>query len=53
MDIKEEGMETDYIPEFTRARLVRIEVDMERSQAYIQCVKGFGESVTLKSSVRD
>lgn len=53
METEEEGVETEYVPESARARLVGIEVDVERREAHIQCVKGIGPSAVLKRSVRD
>lgn len=53
METEEEGIETEYIPESVRARLVRIEVDVERRLAHIQCLRGIGVDAVLKSAVRD
>lgn len=50
---EEEGAETEYIPEYSRTRLVRIEVDVERRLAHIQCVWGIAPDTVLKSDVRD
>jgi hypothetical protein len=53
MDTEEEGVETDFIPEYARARFVRIEVEVEKHQAFIECMKGVGTDAVLKSCVRD
>ena len=46
------GIETEYIPESVKARLVRIEVDVERRLAHIQFLRGIGADAVLKSAVR-
>ena len=53
METEEEGAETEYIAESSRSRLVRIEVDVERRLAHIQCVWGIAPDTVLKSDVRD
>lgn len=53
LETEEESVETEFIPETARARLVRMDVDVEKRQAYIQCVQGIGTAAVLKSTVRD
>jgi hypothetical protein len=53
MENEEDDVETEYIPESARARLVRVEVDVERRLAHIQCVQGIGVDAVLKSATRD
>ena len=51
MEVEEEGIETDFIPEWARARLSGIEVNTETGQARVSCIRGTGESAVSEYSV--
>ncbi|KAG0651301.1 Aspercryptin biosynthesis cluster-specific transcription regulator atnN [Hyphodiscus hymeniophilus] len=51
MAVEEDGIETDFIPEWARARLSSIEVNTETGQARVCCIRGTGESAVSKYSV--
>jgi hypothetical protein len=46
MECEEDGIETDYIPEWARARLSGVEADLETRATKLQCIRGFGEFAT-------
>lgn len=51
VDIEEEGVEGEWIPEWARARLTGIEVNTGTGMARVKCVRGTGESAETKYSV--
>ena len=51
MQVEEEGIGGDFIPESARARLTGIEVNTEIGQARLRCVRGTGESAVSRYSV--
>lgn len=51
MQVEEEGIDGDFIPEWARARLTGIEVNTETGQARVRCVRGTGESAVSRYSV--
>lgn len=53
MEVEEEGVETDYIPEQARARLTAIHSNVEKKTARVFCVRGTGENARQHSSLRD
>lgn len=53
MEVEEEGVETDYIPEQSRARLTAIHSNVEKKTAHLFCVRGTGENARQHSSLRD
>jgi hypothetical protein len=53
MEVEEDGVETDYIPEESRARLTAIHSNMEEKTAHIFCVRGTGANAVQYSSLRD
>jgi hypothetical protein len=46
MECEEDGVETDYIPEWARARLSGVDADLESRVMTMQCIRGVGESAT-------
>lgn len=50
-EVEEEGVETEFIPEWARARLTGIEVNTETGQARVRCRRGTGESAVSRYSV--
>ena len=51
MEVEEEGVEGEFIPEWARARLTGIEVNTETGQARVTCVRGTGQSAVSTYSV--
>ena len=43
MECEEDGVETDYIPEWARVRLSGIDADLESRVMKLQCIRGVGE----------
>ena len=46
MECEEDGVETDYIPEWARGRLSGIDADLESHVMKLECIRGVGESAT-------
>ena len=51
MEVEEDGIETEFIPEWARARLSGIEVNTELGQAKVWCIRGTGQSAVSRYSV--
>ena len=51
MEVEEDGIETDFIPEWARARLTGIEVNTETGQARVRCIRGTGGAAVSRYSV--
>lgn len=51
MDVEEEGLETEYIPEDARARLSGIVADLEKGALHVNCIQGAGENATQRECV--
>lgn len=49
MEIEEEGVETEYIPEWARARLVQLEFDEVR-RVSVKCVRGVGDRQEVREA---
>ena len=52
MEVEEEGVATEYIPEWARARLCGVDGDLEKRTMHLQCIRGVGEFATHKEVVR-
>lgn len=52
MDVEEEGVETEYIPEWARARLSGVNADMEEKTLRLQCIRGVGKRAVHKEQMR-
>jgi len=48
MEVEEEGIESEFIPEWARARLTGIEVNTETGQARVRWIRGAGEWAVSK-----
>lgn len=53
MEVEEEGVEGNWIPEWARARITGIDVNREERVARLQCVRGTGEWAVRRESLRD
>ena len=53
LEIEEEGIDDELLPESARARLVSVDVNVEKHEALIQCIQGVGAEAIRRSSVRD
>lgn len=53
MEIEEEGVETDYIPESATTRLIKVDVDVKKRQVHVQCIHGIGTTAVVESTLRD
>ena len=52
MEVEEEGVETDHIPEWARARLSGVIADQEKRSLHLHCIRGVGENTTQRDSLR-
>jgi hypothetical protein len=53
IEVEEEGVEGNWIPEWARARITGIDVNREERVARLQCVRGTGEWAVRRESLRD
>lgn len=52
LEVEEDGVETEHIPEWARARLSSIDANLETKTAHLYCVRGVGDYLTHKDTVR-
>lgn len=53
LETEEEGVETERIPEWARARLTGVDTVEENCKGTLHCVRGVGDSAVFFQSVRD
>ncbi|KAG9238755.1 hypothetical protein BJ875DRAFT_14408 [Amylocarpus encephaloides] len=53
MQVEEEGVETDFIPEWARVRSFSIDIKMETGIAHLTCLRGVGDSAVRVKGVLD
>jgi len=53
METEEEGVETDFIPEWARAKLTAVDVGKEDRRTILHCTRGVGSSAVHIESARD
>jgi hypothetical protein len=52
VEVEEDGVETESIPEWARARLSVIDASLEKKTAHLYCIRGVGKSLTHKDTLR-
>lgn len=53
LETEEEGVETEFIPEWARARLTGVDIVKEERRTILHCIRGVGSSAVHIESVRD
>jgi hypothetical protein len=52
MQVEEEGIETDYIPEWARVSSFEVDIQMSTGIVYLSCLRGVGEAaVTVEGTL--
>ncbi|KAF8864745.1 hypothetical protein BDZ45DRAFT_669119 [Acephala macrosclerotiorum] len=52
MDVEEEGIDTEYIPEWARARLSGVDADLELRTIKLHCIRGVGADAEHREQLR-